>query len=171
MKFVDKKNWYVLYTKPRNEKKVAERLEREGFESYCPLIRAMRQWSDRKKKVSVPMFPSYVFVHLTARERLEVVKVSGVMNFIFWQGVPAIVRDEEIKAVRKIEENGSDISVTSLQVEKGQLVTIPAGPFKGQKGVVDQVNKNNILIYIEQLGYQVRFKYGKGEKEKSVKEK
>ena len=155
------KSWYVLYTQPRNEKKVAERMEREGFEAYCPVIRTLRQWSDRKKKVSVPMFPSYVFAHLTARERLDVVKVPGVRNFVFWQGQPAVVRDEEIAAVRKIEEKGSDVSVTALQVEKGQLVTIASGPFKGQKGIVNQVNKNNVLIYIEQLGCQVRFKYGK----------
>jgi transcription antitermination factor NusG len=73
-----------------------------------------------------------------------------------------VVRDDELAAVRRIEEKGSDISVTVLEVEKGQLVKIPSGPFKGQTGIVDQVNKKNILIYIEQLGCQVRFKYGEG---------
>jgi len=153
------KNWLVIYTKSRNEKKVAERLEQDGFEAYCPIVRIMRQWSDRKKKVSVPMFSSYVFVRVTERERLEVVKVAGVMNFIFWQGKPAIVRDEEIVAVRHIEEKGHNVEVSALQVEKGQLITIPSGPFKGQKGVVDKVDKKTILIYLEQLGCQVRFKH------------
>ena len=153
------KNWLVIYTKPRNEKKVAERLEQEGFEAYCPLIQTMRQWSDRKKKVSVPMFPSYVFVHISEKERLEIVKVPGVMNFIFWQGRPAIVRDEEIESVRHIEEKGQNVEVSALQVEKGQLITIPSGPLKGQKGVVDKIDKKTMLIYIEQLGCQVRFRY------------
>jgi len=153
------KNWLVIYTKSRNEKKVAERLEQDGFEAYCPIVRIMRQWSDRKKKVSVPMFSSYVFVRVTERERLEVVKVAGVMNFIFWRGKPAIVRDEEIVAVRHIEEKGHNVEVSALQVEKGQLITIPSGPFKGQKGVVDKVDKKTILIYLEQLGCQVRFKH------------
>ena len=105
------------------------------------------------------MFSSYVFVRVTERERLEVVKVAGVMNFIFWQGKPAIVRDEEIVAVRHIEEKGHNVEVSALQVEKGQLITIPSGPFKGQKGVVDKVDKKTILIYLEQLGCQVRFKH------------
>ena len=153
------KNWLVIYTKSRNEKKVAERLDQDGFEAYCPLVRTMRQWSDRKKKVSVPMFSSYVFVCVTERERFEIVKVPGVMNYIFWQGKPAVVRDEEIASIRHIEEKGLNVEVSALQVEKGQLITIPSGPFKGQKGVIDQVDKKSLLIYIEQLGCQVRFKY------------
>ena len=64
-------NWYVIYTKPRSEKKVAERLSEDGVEVYCPMIKTIRQWSDRKKKVLLPMFPGYVFVHVSLMDKTK----------------------------------------------------------------------------------------------------
>ena len=79
---VDNKKWLVLYTKPRNEKKVAERLTKNGFEVYCPLIKTLRQWSDRKKKVEIPMFSSYVFIHIDEKNRQLPLYDQGVMNYV-----------------------------------------------------------------------------------------
>ncbi len=153
------KNWHVLYTKPRNEKKVAERLEKDGYEIFCPLVRTLRQWSDRKKKVSVPMFPSYVFARVDEKERLEIVKDPGVSHFIFWLGKPAIVREYEIQAIKKIEEHGEEITVEHNGLEKGQRMEITEGPFKGLVGMVDKVDKRKVFVYIEQLDSKVSFKY------------
>lgn len=121
----------------------------------------MRQWSDRKKKVDIPMFPSYIFAHVEEAERHELLQDPGVLNYVYWLGKPAIVRDDEIEAIRQIADEGEDIAVSSLQVEKGQLVEIGHGPFKGMKGKIDQINKSNIVLYIQQLDCQVQFKYSK----------
>ena len=85
-------NWYVVYTKPRWEKKVVEQLNQKGIECYCPLITQVRQWSDRKKKVDVPLFNSYVFVHLEESDRNSVFLSSGVVRYLFWLGKLAVVR-------------------------------------------------------------------------------
>ena len=78
--------WYVIYTKPRNEKKVAERLQQIGITVYCPMITMIKQWSDRKKKVQIPLLNSYVFVCLEDKEREKVFQVSGVVRYLFWLG-------------------------------------------------------------------------------------
>ena len=94
-------NWYAIYTKPRNEKKVADKLEAIGIESYCPTITSIKQWSDRKKKVTSPVLPSYVFVKITEPRRNEVFDVSGVVRYVFWLGKPAVIREEEIKLLKE----------------------------------------------------------------------
>ena len=108
------------------------------------------------------MFPSYIFAHVDELERQEIVKDPGVLNFVFWLGKPAIVREQEIVAIREIENKGTDIQVEGSGFEKGQFVEIPDGPFKGLTGVVDSVDRRKVLIYIEQLGCIVRFYYTAG---------
>ena len=122
------KNWYVIYTKPRSEKKVAERLRERGFETYCPLVKTIRTWSDRRKKVDVPMFTSYVFVKIVEHERSEILADPGVLNFIFWLGKPAIVREDEIEAIRNIADYSEDVEVSQMKVAKGQVMKISEGP-------------------------------------------
>jgi transcription antitermination factor NusG len=156
---INSKHWYALYTKPRNEKKVAERLLKNDFEVYCPLIKTLRQWSDRKKKVQVPMFPSYIFCRIAEPERYQLLMDPGVLNFVFWLGKPAVVRDEEIEAIRKIVKEGDEVKVEADQLKKDQLVTIPEGPFKGLTGKVDSIDKRKVLVYVEQLGCIVSFRY------------
>jgi transcription antitermination factor NusG len=153
------KNWHVIYTKPRNEKKVAARLIDSGYDIYCPLVKTLRQWSDRKKKVQVPMFPSYVFVRVDEKERQGVLQDPGVLNYVFWLGKPAIVRDKEMEAVRQIAEKGEEITVESGRLEKGQFVEIPEGPFKGLTGTVDAVDNRKVIVFIEQLDCKVQFRY------------
>lgn len=152
-------NWYAVYTKPRSEKKVTERLSYSGFEIYCPLIKTLRQWSDRKKKVQVPMFPGYVFVRVSENERSLILQDSGVLNYVYWLGKPAVVRDNEIDAIKEIAENGEEININSDTFEVGKLVKIPGGPFKGMTGRVDKLDKRKLIVLVEQLGCMVSFKY------------
>ena len=156
------KHWYVLYTKPRNEKKVTERLSTDGFEIYCPLIKTLRQWSDRKKKVQVPMFPSYIFARVSMQERHLLLQDPGILNFVFWLGEPAIVRENEMEAIRKIAESGDEIQVEGSGFEKGQFVQIPEGPFKGLTGVINKLDSRKVIVFVEQLGCMVSFKYKLG---------
>ena len=111
-------NWYVVYTKPKWEKKVAEQLNEAGVECYCPLITRMRQWSDRKKKVEVPLFNSYVFVQLAESDRNSVFISSGVVRYLFWLGKPAIVQDAEIETIKSwlTGPNSDSVSVVPYQV-------------------------------------------------------
>jgi transcriptional antiterminator RfaH len=108
--------WYVIYTKPRNEKKVTERLQQIGIVVYCPLVTQIKQWSDRKKKIQVPLFNSYLFVNMDEKDREKVFQVSGVVRYLFWLGKPAIVRDEEIDVLRdSLNHVMSSVEVTNIK--------------------------------------------------------
>jgi len=143
--------WYVIYTKPRNEKKVAERLELLGIEVYCPLVTVVKQWSDRKKKVQTPLLISYLFVCLEEKNREKVFQVSGVVRYLFWLGKPAIVRDEEIIALKDaLKDTLVAFEVSGIKV--GDLLPIPIGPFQGKEGKVKQINKNSLQLILTELG-------------------
>lgn len=146
--------WYALYTNPRQEKKVTARLQQLGIEVYCPLIIQVRQWSDRKKKVEVPLLPSYVFVKLEPKEREGVFQVSGVVRYLYWLGQPAIIRDEEIVLMQNwLQGIVTSFEITSIQ--PGDYYEIPSGPFVGKKGIVEKVNNNQITLVLEQLGVKI----------------
>ena len=105
------------------------------------------------------MFSGYVFVNVDEKERLLTLQDPGVMNFIFWLGKPAVIRDNEIEAIRKIAASGDEIRIEGGGFEKGKAVTIPDGPFKGMAGVVDKLDKRKVIVYVEQLACMVSFKY------------
>lgn len=149
-------NWYVLYTKPKWEKKVAERLNAIGITSYCPTVVKVQQWSDRKKKVEVPLFSSYVFVHLEEKERNDVFAVTGVVRYLFWLGKPAVVRENEIQAIQHwlSEPDGFEIAVTTWQ--PGDRVALEYGVFKGQSAIVQEVKSNACVLVLEALGCVLR---------------
>ena len=146
--------WYALYTESRQEKKVATRLAQLGIEVYCPLILHVRQWSDRKKKVEVPLLPSYVFVNLESHKRDVVFQVPGIVRYLYWLGQPAIIKDEEIEILQKWLKD-KDVSFEISGIQPGTLYEIPSGPFMGQKGIVDMVNKSQITLILEQLGVKI----------------
>jgi len=152
-------NWYVIYTKPKWEKKVAEKLAQAGIECYCPLITQIKQWSDRKKKVEVPLFNSYVFVQLPEVDRNTVFKVPGVVRYLFWLGKPAIVRDEEIKIIKTslTSSNIADISVSSIQV--GDRIKLDSGAFSNQDAIVQEISKTHYILVLESLGCVLKIKY------------
>ncbi|PTT16578.1 antitermination protein NusG [Flavobacterium sp. HMWF030] len=152
-------NWYVVYTKPKWEKKVAEKLNQIGIECYCPLITQIKEWSDRKKKVEVPLFNSYVFVQLEDKERNSVFQIAGVVRYLFWLGKPAVVRDEEINIIKMSlkAENISDISVTSIQV--GDRIKLETGAFSNQSAIVQEVSNTHYILVLESLGCVLKIKY------------
>jgi transcription antitermination factor NusG len=144
-------NWYAIYTKPRNEKKVADKLEAIGIEAYCPTITTTKQWSDRKKKVTTPVLPSYVFVKITETRRNEVFIVPGVVRYVFWLGQPAIIRQAEIDQLREyLAQDYTKVIQTALQ--RGDKLIIPSGPFKGQEGIIKSTTNSKIQLVLESLG-------------------
>jgi len=142
--------WLVIYTKPQQEKKVVLGLMKIGIESYCPIVSETRQWSDRKKKIEVPLIKSYVFVKISAKDRNRVFEIPGVMRFLFWLGKPAEVKDSEIESLRTYI-TGSYQSVKVEDLRLGNTHTINYGPFKDQSGEIVRVGSKKITIFLEQM--------------------
>lgn len=162
-------NWFAIYTKSRNEKKVAERLTEQNIEVYCPTQTVLRQWSDRKKKVRVPVFVSYVFVrYKTEEERLKILQTPGVVSFVRYLKEDAKIREEEILAIQKLL--GEFEEVTVEPIEKGDKVQIQYGSMKGQEGRVVNTQKDRVIVYIESLGLALKAEVSSAKVKKLGKE-
>lgn len=151
-------NWYVLYTKPKWEKKVAAQLQAKGINCFCPTITESRQWSDRKKKVEVPLFNSYVFIQLLEEQRNLVFDFPGALRYLFWLGKPAIVRDQEIETIKNWLQIAQKIEVTLTQHPIGASIKVPAGPFVAQNAVVQEVTKTHYVLVLENMGCVLKMK-------------
>lgn len=151
---VNTRNWLVVYAKPRTEKTTAERLKRLGVEVYCPLQNTVKQWSDRKKKVQVPIFSSYIFVYVSEQERIKVLQDQNVLRFVFWLGKPAIIRDKEIHLLKQFLSDNSNKEI-ELVYEMGSKVVINQGPFKNVSGVIVDVLNNKPIIELSDLGVKL----------------
>jgi transcription antitermination factor NusG len=147
-------SWYVLYTKPRYEKKVTVKLQELGFVVYCPLVTVVKQWSDRKKKVQEPLLPSYVFVQLEESKRDQVFQVAGVVRYLYWLGKPALVRDEEIATLRSWLLNDSP-KLQISQLERGSKILLKEGIFSGMDATVKEHRGKKVHLILESLGIVV----------------
>lgn len=147
------KRWYAVHTKPRWEKKVASLLDDIHITRYCPLNRVVRQWSDRKKIIQEPLFKSYVFVQISSKEHLAVRKVDGVINFVYWLGKPAIIRDVEIEIIRQFLKEYSNVQIERSSINVNDVVRIIRGPLLEQEGTVVLVKNNRVKVALPSLGY------------------
>ncbi|RYY40066.1 MAG: UpxY family transcription antiterminator [Chitinophagaceae bacterium] len=145
--------WYAIYTRPRWEKKVHHLLIQKGIESYCPLNKVHRKWSDRVKLVEEPMFKSYVFVRAAEDIRTEVRMTDGVINFVYWDGKPAVIKDKEIQAIRRFLDDHHNVELVKVNWKAGEKVAVLAGPLMNAEGRVVQVNGKTVKVLIESLGY------------------
>ena len=143
-------NWYVLYTAPRAEKQVKERIDRLEVECWLPLHRTPRVWSDRVKIVEIPLFSSYIFVRCTDTVLHDLLKVYGVIRIVFYNQKPAVVRQVEVDAIREFLEQAAEHELCP-----GEEVEILIGAMKHVSGKVKKVKKNHLMLYIEQLGATV----------------
>jgi len=156
------KYWFAVYTKPRWEKKVHRSLTQLGFESYCPLNKVRKKWSDRMKIVEEPLFKSYVFVHTEDALRPEIRFVDGVLNFVYWNKKPAIIKDEEIIEIKKFLSEYDDVEVKTIDVRPADEVMVNSGVMMGAKGRVLRVMGNNMVeVRIESLGFVLTAKFDK----------
>jgi len=120
-------NWYVIYTKSRFEKAVAEKLASSGTEVYCPLLKTKKQWSDRWKWVEEPLFKSYCFVNLEDTDRDRVFSVPGAVRYLYHCGKPAIVRDSEINSLKHWLNEYSHESIQSSTLQTNDKVLLKPG--------------------------------------------
>ncbi len=151
----DKAYWTAFYTKPRNEKSVAERLVSRGYEIYAPLRTTIRQWSDRKKKVQEPLFTSYVFACVNELQRNEILQDPGVANSVFWLGKPVVIRPAEIETIRHFLEEYPEAKAQASQFKKGHDVKVEEGVFKGESGVVREIRNNKVVVQLNTLGFEL----------------
>ena len=150
--------WFVLQVKPRNELKVSEKLQKLGIEAYAPAYVEVRQWSDRRKKVRVPYFASYVFVRLPERERDRAFCHPGVLRYLFLQGKPALVREEELQMIRTYLEGREKQSVLVERLSEGDTVVLLRGPLKDTHAHIEQVAANRVRLVLPVLGYKITAK-------------
>ncbi|MEN9697600.1 MAG: hypothetical protein RLZ56_1021 [Bacteroidota bacterium] len=147
------KKWHVIYTKSKWEKKVDELLMQKGFESWCPVQKQERQWSDRKKIIETPLFRSYVFVKANKEDRAAILSTIGVVNFLYFEKKPAIIRDSEIEAIRKY----LGLSTASFQIvdmtnlSPQTKVSISQGLFMGKRGEVVKAGKKTVFVRLESI--------------------
>ncbi len=141
--------WYAIYTRPRFEKKVAEELSDSCIEVYLPIIEVTKIWSDRKKRIAEPLFPSYLFVHANERERYDALQPVGSVRVVSFNGSPVRVPAEQIDSVRRMLETGHLPSVeTTLQ--PGTAVEVVSGSLAGLRGVVHEARgKYHFAVYID----------------------
>jgi transcription antitermination factor NusG len=146
--------WFVIYTKSRNEKKVAELLQKNGVEVFCPLVKLKKNWSDRTKIVETPLFNSYVFVNLSEKDRNVVFNVPGVIRYLFWLKKPAIVKDSEIESLKaELHETIDSFTIENYQI--GDTVKISEGVFKGLDGVIEKQSNNKFHVILENVGIKI----------------
>ena len=155
----DHEQWLVVYTSPRSEKKVYEALVKREIAAYCPLTRVKRRWSDRTKIIQEPLFRSYVFVHVTPSRRTAVLRVPGVLRFLYYERQPAVVRDSEIELIRQFLRDHQRVVARPVtgpgMFAPGTSVRVTAGIMMGGEGSVLEVRNNEVKVLIRSLGQEL----------------
>ena len=147
-------NWYALYTHPRAEKRAYALLLEKGIEAYLPLLRRLKQWSDRKKWVEEPLFRSYLFVYITEKEYFEVLNTPGVVRYITFEGKAVPVPQNQVDAIRYyLNQAGPQALPDPAALLPGQEVEILRGPLQGIRGELIEVKgRQQVRIQIDALG-------------------
>jgi len=148
-----KKQWFLIYTRPGCEKKVAELLERKHLEVFCPLTKVQKRWSDRKKPALSPLFSSYVFVFASTNEHAVIRQTDGVLNFIYWLARPAVIRQEEIDTIRNFLKEYDFVRLEKTSINLNERVRIINGPLMMWEGTVVEIRTTTVKIILPSLGY------------------
>lgn len=143
----DEKNWYVIHTKPKNEKKVFEQILKKEIEAYLPLMQTVRYWSDRKKKLMVPLFPSYVFVNTNEEGRKRAISNTyGALRYVLYQKRPAKISEREIQNIRLSLQVPEKIKIEEKRITEGDMVEITGGIFRSLTGYIKEIRGHYKLI-------------------------
>jgi len=153
--------WYAVYTKPRWEKKVAGRLADKGIDYYCPLNKVIRQWSDRKKAVLEPIFKGYVFVRTSEEKKWELKKIPGILNFVYWLGKPAHIKEGEIITIKKFLNEFDNVAVEKKGFVVNSTVRVIQGLLMNYEGMVIEVFGNRAVVKIDSLDIQLSAHFDK----------
>ena len=150
-------NWYVLHTKPRCEKKAEKHLLSIGINAYCPTRSEIKIWSDRKKKVDVPILPSMLLININDKDINRVFESPLILRYMFWLGKRAVVRQKEIDVLKKYlkgEYSFTEKKISDMRVGDNYKLT----SFNNENGIISRISNNNIWIYLKSIGYNVKLK-------------
>lgn len=140
--------WYAIYTKSRFEKKLHLALQKSGFQTFLPLVKQKRAWSDRIKTIEVPLLPSYVFVRTIQSQFEHIYYHNGFVRFVTFERQPCVIREKEIRLLEKIINNELPVQQAS-HCGVGDQVRIIRGPLRGWEGrVACKKNKSKIVFVI-----------------------
>ena len=155
MKADQETGWFALWTRSRHEQMVREQLERKQIESFLPTVTRWSRWKDRKKKVDWPLFPGYCFARFDPRERLPILKVTGVVSIISFEGEPAPSPEHEIDGIRQLVD--SDLAFDPCpMIHEGMMVEVMHGPLKGVVGRLMRKNeKARLVLSVDLIGQAV----------------
>jgi transcription antitermination factor NusG len=144
--------WYALYTCPRAEKQVHQRLVESGIETYLPLQKTIRQWSDRKKVVEKPLLSSYIFVKTIPKNFPIVYRTTGVVKFVSFEGQPVSIPQKQIDNLRLLINSNAEIEVSSENFAKGDSVEVVSGALVGLTGELIKIGtRNRFVVRIDRL--------------------
>ena len=148
--------WYAVYTNPRAEKQVNTRLEEIDVESFLPMQKTIRQWSDRKKIVEKPLLSSYVFVKVVPKEFPKVYKTPGVVKFVSFEGQPVAIPQNQIDNLKLLVNSDADIEVTTEPMAKGDNVRVMSGSLTGLTGeLISFGGKKKVVVRIDRLDQNI----------------
>lgn len=142
--------WYILYVKSRAEKKVRDKLEKHKIEVFLPLMKIMRQWSDRKKQVQVPLFSGYLFLYIDEEQIHFVKMIEGVVGFVKHENKYATIKENQLNEIRMFLKTGLHIQSEPDVFSKGEKVKIVFGPLKDVEGELLEIkNEKHFIVRIE----------------------
>ena len=139
------KKWIAVYTKSRHEQIAINELSKKDIESFCPMFKERRQWSDRKKWVHFPLFRSYLFARIYLKENIFVLQTIGVNKIVKFQNKISIIPDQVINDIKNIVDGGYKIQQVDYFI-KGDAVRVVSGPLKGINGIIQDLKGDSRLI-------------------------
>ncbi len=148
----DRKEWYAVYVRSRHEKTVYQSLIEQQIETSLPLIKQIRQWSDRKKKIEVPLFRGYVFVRIDlSKDKFIVLETDGVVRYVGINWKPSIIRSEQMYWLQSMVDQ-SDTVQHEDTIPIGNKVKVVVGPFRGMEGTVTKhKNKTRLVVIVDAI--------------------
>jgi transcription antitermination factor NusG len=147
------KSWYVVYTNPQFEEKVAGVLAKKNFENYCPMNMVRSHRHDHRKITFTPLFSSYIFVRACENQQTELGKVKGIINFVYWLRKPAVISNAEIDSIKKFLNDYGNVHLERVDVSVNDIARMVSGPKMNQEGNIISTSNQLVKVALPSLGY------------------
>ena len=148
--------WFAVWTRSRHEQVVREQLDRKSIEAFLPTITKWSRWKDRKKKIDWPLFPGYCFAKFDPEDALSILKCTGVVNIVSFEGKPAAIPDYELDSIRLLVVSELQFDPCPL-IHEGMMVEVVHGPLKGVVGRLTRKDaaKARLVLSVDLIGQAV----------------
>jgi transcription termination/antitermination protein NusG len=147
--------WFAIWTRSRHEQVVREQIERKKFDAFLPTIPKWSRWKDRKKKIDWPLFPGYCFARFDPEQSLAILKCTGVVNIVSFEGKPAAIPEHEIEGIRLLVQSDLQYDPCPM-IQEGMMVEVTHGPLKGVVGrLLRKGTHARLVLSVELIGQAV----------------